>query len=134
MVLQKEQEVKHIADIVGEWGKWQLQLFVYCFLWSAVAAFTNMGYSFHAKSVDFWCSDVPQQYLTINVRSYCFIVYMFSHLDYFIDFNGSLPQNITNELKCNKYSDPQEVCTEWTYNTTQYRKSIFTEVNFLISI
>ena len=67
-------EVKHISDIVGEWGKWQLELFVYCFLLSSAAAFVNMGYSFHAKSVDFWCSDVPQQELHFNVNIISFMV------------------------------------------------------------
>ena len=68
MVSQTEREVKHIADIVGEWGKWQLEMFVYVFLICSANAFVNMGYSFNAKSVDFWCSDVPQEYLPIQVR------------------------------------------------------------------
>ena len=51
--------VKHVADIVGEWGKWQFNFSCYCFLLWAAVALNNMGYSFHAYDNEFWCSDVP---------------------------------------------------------------------------
>ncbi|CAG2168371.1 unnamed protein product [Oppiella nova] len=59
MEANKKLQVKHITDLIGEWGKWQFLLSAYVFLMSAAAAFINMGYSFHAKGVDYWCSDVP---------------------------------------------------------------------------
>jgi len=62
MVDNQKSNVKHIADIVGEWGKWQLHLASFCFILWAVAAINNMGYSFHAYDNDFWCSDVPYDY------------------------------------------------------------------------
>ncbi len=67
MVDKEEESVKHIADIVGEWGKWQSHLFWYFFLLSAVSALNNMGYSFHSYDVDFWCSDVPIHYPVIPI-------------------------------------------------------------------
>ena len=76
MLSQPKAEVKHIADIVGEWGRWQLELFLYKFLVSTTAAFINMGYSFHAKSVDFWCSDVPQEFIFNKVISLKFVVFL----------------------------------------------------------
>ncbi|CAG2166905.1 unnamed protein product [Oppiella nova] len=62
MVDNQKSNVKHIADIVGEWGKWQLHLASFSFILWAVAAINNMGYSFHAYDNDFWCSDVPYDY------------------------------------------------------------------------
>jgi hypothetical protein len=62
MVDKEEESVKHIADIVGEWGQWQRHLFCYFFILSAVTALNNLGYSFHSYNVDFWCSDVPIHY------------------------------------------------------------------------
>ncbi|CAG2114873.1 unnamed protein product, partial [Medioppia subpectinata] len=59
---QQKPDVKHIADIVGEWGKWQFQLITFCFILWGVAAVNNMGYSFMAYDNDFWCSDVPPDY------------------------------------------------------------------------
>ena len=66
MVNNENQIVKHIADIIGEWGKWQGHLFSYCFLMWGASAINNMGYSFHAYDVEFWCSDVPIDYPVIN--------------------------------------------------------------------
>jgi hypothetical protein len=62
MVDKEEESVKHIADIVGEWGQWQRHLFWYFFLLSAVSALNNIRYIFHSYNVDFWCSDVPIDY------------------------------------------------------------------------
>ena len=59
---ENTEEVKHVADIIGEWGNWQRTLFIYLFLMDAIAALNNMGYSFHAFEVDFWCHDVPEDY------------------------------------------------------------------------
>ncbi len=67
MVKKEEESVKHIADVVGEWGQWQRHLFWYLFLLSAVSALNNMGYSFHSYDVDFWCSDVPIHYPVISI-------------------------------------------------------------------
>jgi hypothetical protein len=53
LVDKEEKSVKHIADIVGEWGQWQKHLLWYCFLLSAVSALENMGYTFHTYSIDF---------------------------------------------------------------------------------
>ena len=62
MVEKAKSEVKHVADIVGEWGKWQFHLASYIFVLWAAAALNNMGYTFHAFNNDFWCSDVPENY------------------------------------------------------------------------
>ncbi|CAG2100136.1 unnamed protein product [Medioppia subpectinata] len=97
-------EVKHIADIVGEWGKWQFMLFSHCFLFFGSAAFVNMGYVFHAKRVDFWCADTPT-----NLTS----------------------QHLSDATKCHKYNNPNESCTHWEYNRTQFRKTIITEFDLV---
>ena len=55
-------KMNHIADIVGEWGKWQRHLSIYIFILWAASAFNNMGYSFYTYDVEFWCSDVPIDY------------------------------------------------------------------------
>ena len=60
--MKKTKEVKHVADIIGEWGNWQRQLFIYMFTLEIIGAFNNMGYSFNAFQTDFWCEDVPNDY------------------------------------------------------------------------
>ena len=58
----KEFQVKHVADIIGEWGNWQRALFIYASILGIFAALNNIGYTFHAFQVDFWCEDVPEDY------------------------------------------------------------------------
>ena len=60
--MKKTKEVKHVADVIGEWGNWQRQLFIYYFLVDIVNSLSNMGYSFTAFEQDFWCEDVPEDY------------------------------------------------------------------------
>ncbi len=67
MVDKEKESAKHIADIVGEWGKWQRHLVCYCFLLWAASALNNMGYTFHSYNVDFWCSDVPIHYPVFTI-------------------------------------------------------------------
>ena len=55
-------KVSHVADIIGEWGNWQRNLFIYLFLLDVIGALNNMGYSFYTFQVEFWCEDVPQDY------------------------------------------------------------------------
>ncbi|CAG2119518.1 unnamed protein product, partial [Medioppia subpectinata] len=100
----KKPDVKHIADIVGEWGKWQFVFCTYCFLLWGSAAFINMGYAFHAKSVDFWCADTPTNFTL---------------------------QHLSDSAKCHKYNNPNESCTHWEYNRTQFRKTIITEFDLV---
>jgi hypothetical protein len=99
MVDKEEESVKHIADIVEEWGHWQRHLFWYCFLLSAVAALNNMGYSFHSYNVDFWCSDVPIDYpvfaVLVQIIAKNFIFQMLSLIRFFsinFKFSKFIPQ------------------------------------------
>jgi hypothetical protein len=91
LVYKEEKSVKHIADIVGEWGQWQKHLLWYCFLLSAVSALENMGYTFHTYSIDFWCSDVPIDYpvfaILVQILAKNFIFQMFSLIMFFFSIN-----------------------------------------------
>ena len=66
MAGEKVKEVKYLADIIGEWGKWQLILTAFVFVLDLVTAINNMGYTFHAFSVDYWCDDVPVHFEVRN--------------------------------------------------------------------
>lgn len=54
--------VKHVSDIIGEWGTWQFTFVTFSYILGAVGALNNMGYGFHAYGNDYWCSDVPADY------------------------------------------------------------------------
>ncbi|CAG2118571.1 unnamed protein product, partial [Medioppia subpectinata] len=61
-----------------------------------------MGFSFFAYQPEFWCSDVP--------------------IDY---------QNKTEDMKCKKFVNSSELCTEWQYNRNDFHKSIITEFDLV---
>ena len=56
---KRTEEVKHVADIVGEWGKWQFNFSAHVFLIWGVVAINNMGFAFMGYNNKFWCSDSP---------------------------------------------------------------------------
>jgi hypothetical protein len=66
MAGEKVKQVKYLADIIGEWGKWQLMVSALIFVCDLVTAINNMGYTFHAFSVDYWCDDVPVDFEVRN--------------------------------------------------------------------
>ena len=71
MAANKGSEVKHICDIVGELGKWQIIFVTFATIKESLRVLSNMGYSFHAFSNDFWCRDVPIDY---QVRKLSWII------------------------------------------------------------
>lgn len=71
MVGQTKRQVKHVADIVGEFGKWQLRMCCFCFVLYAMEAINNLGYTFHAFHNEHWCADVPLDYkVCLDVRPF----------------------------------------------------------------
>ena len=52
-------DVKHVTDIVGEWGKWQFNFAAHVFILWSIAASNSMGFAFMGYNNKFWCSDSP---------------------------------------------------------------------------
>ena len=99
-----ESSVQHVTDMFGEFGQWKMWLAVYNFLYEIVAAFSNMGFTFHAYKTDFWCDDVPQDY-----------------------------HNKTEDMKCFKFTNRSEKCTNWRYDKSMFEKTIITEVSIKLT-
>ena len=57
-----KEEVTHVAEIIGEWGRWQLICCILFFILNITVAMNNMGFTFHAFQADYWCDDVPIDY------------------------------------------------------------------------
>ena len=80
---KRETRVEHIADIVGEWGVWQLIVFCFVFCLWIITALNNMGYTFYAYEEEFWCSDVPNDYPVIIVMTFKHTLYCYQKWHYF---------------------------------------------------
>ena len=80
MATNKGSDVTHICDIVGELGKWQIIFLAFSTMKKSAGAISNMGYSFHAYSNDYWCKDVPNDYQVS-------IISLIIHINYSDEFD-----------------------------------------------
>jgi hypothetical protein len=56
-----DEEVAHVSDIVGSWGQWQRNIFIFFFIGAMCSCWHSLGLSFYAPNIDFWCSK-PESY------------------------------------------------------------------------
>ena len=106
-------DVKHVADIVGEWGKWQLNFHTYLtILWAAVSL-NNVGYGFFGFNNKHWCSDVPQEVNPIPSN----------------DCLTTSSQIRTDHYKC--HSIVNETCDDWQYDRSVFYNSITTQFDLV---
>ena len=50
-------KIKHISDVVGEWGPWQRNITLFTLSSNLFSAFNNLALSFYAPNISYWCSD-----------------------------------------------------------------------------
>ena len=96
--------VKHISEIIGDFGKWQLNIAAFYFTIYILSPFNNFGITFHAPKVDYRCTNYSTQY------------------DSYFKVNST-------ELidRCSH----QELCQNWEFNET-LGKTIVSEVSPLL--
>jgi hypothetical protein len=56
-----DEEVANVSDIVGPWGQWQRNIFIFFFIGAMCSCWHSLGLSFYAPNIDFWCSK-PESY------------------------------------------------------------------------
>ncbi|XP_074603915.1 organic cation transporter protein-like [Brevipalpus obovatus] len=79
-----------VTDIIGEWGFWQANVFLFCLLNYVLQAFNSLSFYFFAPNINFWCADDPYSKI----------------------------QNYTTEQKCGKYSECREWEYEKKFHST----------------
>lgn len=47
----------NIFDIIGEWGWWQLNIFIFFFIGAMFYSTHSLGLAFFAPNIDYWCVD-----------------------------------------------------------------------------
>ncbi len=52
-----EKNVKHVSDVVGEWGLWQRNITYFSLSISLFSALNNLSVSFYAPNIQYWCAD-----------------------------------------------------------------------------
>lgn len=57
--LQTGRPIESITDIIGDWGKWQKNIFFFYLSIAIFSAFNNLGLSLMSPKVDYWCKGTP---------------------------------------------------------------------------
>lgn len=50
-------EVKHVSDIIGDWGWWQTNVAIFCISVAVFSSFNGMVPNFYQPKTDFICTD-----------------------------------------------------------------------------
>ncbi|XP_054158724.1 organic cation transporter protein-like, partial [Oppia nitens] len=53
----QQQTVRHVTDIIGEWGLWQLNIVVFSISLQLFLIWHTLSVSFYAPTISYWCSD-----------------------------------------------------------------------------
>lgn len=99
----EDHDVKHVANIVGDWGKWQLNLFLFCIIGDLITCHNNIGYSFHAYAVDYWCDDVPIDFV-VRINYFCINYYSLDLQNKLLSYPLISYYHHKLSLKCNQIS------------------------------
>lgn len=94
-------QIKHVSDIVGNWGPYQMRICIFLIPAYIMAIFQNLTLPFFAPKIDFWCRS-PNSSHEIN--------------SCFIDPNGSI-------------YDESNKCTDFDYDMSFYRSTLVDEVS-----
>lgn len=52
-------ESKTVADIIGDWGRWQTNVFLFCLFNYVLQAYNSLSFYYFAPKLAFWCEDEP---------------------------------------------------------------------------
>lgn len=52
-----ESKIINISDILGTWGPWQTNIFIFYFTSLAFSVFDKLSMPFFAPPIDYWCSE-----------------------------------------------------------------------------
>ncbi|RWS23709.1 organic cation transporter protein-like protein [Leptotrombidium deliense] len=52
-------QVTSVADVIGDWGPWQMKLIIFFTCVDAITPFQNLGIMFYAPKIKFWCVKPP---------------------------------------------------------------------------
>ena len=107
----RKSDLKHVSDIVGHFGPWQRNIYLFFFACALFSAWHGLGLAFYAPEVDHWChrddwAQVPKAAQLLEVRV-----------------------NLTNDVKC--LDVKKEHCEIWEYDDSFYGRTLVTEFDLV---
>ncbi|CAG2171400.1 unnamed protein product [Oppiella nova] len=107
---EDEDDVTNLSDIVGPWGQWQRNIFIYFFIGAMCSCWHSLGLSFYAPNVSYWCAK-PHTYQNM------------SDSEWIERTVGTKNPN----YQCQRYDNPDQPCDSWQYDQSFWRSSIISE-------
>src|ERR1700733_5012454 len=105
------ENVKHVSDVIGEWGKWQRNITFFALSISIFSAFNNLAVSFYAPDVKYYCADNDTD-IGINFVSDKYYLLLFRKITIIVILNTQQNETIDG---C------KHGCKNWHFD-----KSVFT--------
>lgn len=59
IVTESAGNVQNVSDIVGSWGRWQRNVFIFFFIGAMCSCWHSLSLSFYAPNIDYWCTSNP---------------------------------------------------------------------------
>ncbi|XP_054167878.1 organic cation transporter protein-like [Oppia nitens] len=108
--------VTNVSDIVGPWGRWQLNIFAYFFIGAMCSCWHSLGLSFYAPNISYWCQK-PDIYQNISDNEW---------IERTVGNNNN-NNNQDIDYQCQQYGNPSQQCLSWQYDQSFWRSTIISE-------
>lgn len=123
-------QLANVSDIIGDWGRWQKQIFAFFFIGAMFSAWHGLSVSFYAPTADFWCATPGQVKFEERVN-----LTLLNHLIHSICQNMSKEvwieeSRLNKELRCHPTNDSSQSCQVWEYDSSFYKSTIISEVKW----
>ena len=137
MIVFKMSDPKSLGEIIGDWGRWQTNVFMFAIVNYILQSYNSMSYSFYAPTTNFWCADYPESQVNIllyvvpglKFRIYFLQQFLTNINSWYLRRLSFTFQNetLTATQKCNQFAD----CKKWVFDDS-FDSTIISEVSVLM--
>ena len=125
---EEELPPDQIISNIGEFGRWQRNVFLLSCVIQLSTAFPGLSITFLSANTDFWCTP-PDEYADMDVEKWR------NFSSPLIEQGGTMKRDQCNVWNTSDYSQPSDnatrACDDWTYNRTTYTNTVIQEFDLV---